>query len=82
MAFSSARAARLQPGTLQHVICKASPAIPTYSWLRAAPDLAVVVITSAPRPPALLLSVPQQAQPSAAVGLLEFSQHVRPPPVA
>jgi hypothetical protein len=82
LAFSSARAARLQPGNLQHVICKAPAAVPTYSWLRDAPDFAVVVVTSAPRPPAVLLPVPQPAQPLAALGSLEFSQHVRPPPMA
>ena len=82
VAFSSARAARLQPGNLQHVICKARAAVPTYSWLRDAPDLAVVLIVAAPRPLTLLLLLPRPAQPLAALGLLEFSQHVRPPPMA
>ena len=82
LAFSSARAARLQPGNLQHVICKAPAAVPTSSWLRDAPDLAVVVITSAPRPSASSFLVLHPAQPSAALGLLEFPQHVRPPPMA
>jgi hypothetical protein len=82
LAFSSARAARLQPGNLQHVICKATAAVPIYSWLRDAPDLAVVIVNSAPQPSALSLLVPHPAPPSAALSLLEFSQHVRPPPMA
>ncbi len=82
LAFSSARAAHLQPGNLQHVVCKGPAAVPTYSWLRDAPDFVVVVVTSAPRPPALSFLLPHPVQPSAAVGLLEFSQHVRPPPMA
>jgi len=80
--FSAAQAVRLQPGRLQHVICKPPATVSTYSWLWDAPDFAVVVFTSAPRPVAAYAPLALLAQPAAAPGLLEFSLHVRPPPAA
>ena len=79
LAFS-ARAARLRPGHLQHVICKAPATVPTYSWLSDGPEFAVVVsvsghqlsVTSAP----ILPLAPRADMRS----WLEFSQYVRPPP--
>ena len=79
LAFT-ARAARLRPGLLQHVICKAPATVPTYSWLSDAPDFAVVIsvsglrlsVSSAPILPLLPLA--------AMASWLEFSQYVRPPP--
>jgi len=80
--FSAAQAARLQPGRLQHVICKAPATVSTYSFLWDAPDFAVVVFTSTPRPVAASAPLALLGQPAAAPGLLEFSLHVRPPPAA
>ena len=80
VAFTAARAAHLQPGRLQHVICKAPATVSTYSWLWDAPDFAVVIFAAAPHPLADSAPLPLPAQPPAAAGLLEFSQHVRPPP--
>lgn len=80
VAFTAARSAHPQPGRLQHVISNAPAAVSIYSWSWDGPEFAVVTFTSAPRP--LTVSAPLFlfAQPVAAASLLEFSQHVRPPP--
>jgi hypothetical protein len=82
VAFTAAQAAHLQPGRLQQVICKAPAPASTYSWLWDAPDFAVTIFAAAPQPLADSAPLPLPAQLPAAPALLEFSQHVRPPPTA
>lgn len=80
LTFTAARAVRLRPGHLQHVICKAPATVPTYSWLSDAPDFAVVISIAGFRPALSATPLPPVLQLAAAPSRLEFSQYVRPPP--
>lgn len=79
VAFSGARAFRLQPSLPGHVVAK-SAAVSTYGWLCDAPDFAVVTFTSTPRPATRSFPLSQPLPSPIALSQLEFAQRVRPPP--